>query len=37
MYIANYDNSVKLPWEEGLLEWLQLTYPHSRYKIVQYD
>jgi hypothetical protein len=36
MYITNYDDSVQLPWEEGLLEWLQETYPHSRYRVVQH-
>jgi hypothetical protein len=34
MYITNYDDSVQLPWEPGLLEWLQETYPHSKYRIV---
>jgi hypothetical protein len=34
MYIANHSNTIQLPWEPGLLEWLQATYPYSRYKIV---
>ena len=34
MYIANHNNTIQLPWEPGLLEWLQETYPYSRYKIV---
>ena len=34
MYIANHNNTIQLPWEPGLLEWLQETYPHSKYRIV---
>jgi hypothetical protein len=26
---------VVLPWEEGLLEWLQERYPYSRYQVVE--
>jgi len=33
-YIANHNNTIQLPWEPGLLEWLQARYPHSRYRIV---
>ena len=33
-YIANHNNTIQLPWEPGLLEWLQAKYPHSRYRIV---
>jgi hypothetical protein len=33
-YIANYNDTIQLPWEPGLLEWLQAQYPHSRYRIV---
>jgi len=33
MYITNYDSSVNLPYEDGLLEWLQERYPHSQYRI----
>jgi len=33
MYITNYDGSVYLPYEDGLLEWLQEHYPHSQYRI----
>jgi hypothetical protein len=33
-YIANYNDTIQLPWEPGLLEWLQVQYPHSRYRIV---
>ena len=33
-YITNYNNTIQLPWEPGLLEWLQARYPHSRYRIV---
>jgi len=34
--IVNSAETVMLPWEEGLLEWLQETYPHSRYRVVQH-
>jgi hypothetical protein len=34
-YITNKFNSIKLPFEEGLLEWLQETYPFSKYYIVE--
>jgi hypothetical protein len=33
-YIANHDNTIRLPYEPGLLEWLQARYPYSRYRIV---
>jgi hypothetical protein len=33
-YIANHNDTIQLPWEPGLLEWLQAKYPHSRYRIV---
>jgi hypothetical protein len=33
-YIANYNRTIQLPWEPGLLEWLQAQYPHSGYRIV---
>jgi hypothetical protein len=33
-YIANHNDTIQLPWEPGLLEWLQARYPHSRYRIV---
>jgi hypothetical protein len=33
-YIANHNNTIQLPWEPGLLEWLQARYPHSGYRIV---
>lgn len=35
IYITNKYNSIKLPWEPGLLEWLNETYPHSKYRIVE--
>jgi len=34
-YITNKDKSVNLPYEEGLLEWLQKQYPFSKYYIVE--
>jgi hypothetical protein len=33
MYITNITGEIKLPWEPGLLEWLQATYPASKYYI----
>lgn len=35
IYITNKFNSIKLPWEPGLLEWLNETYPKSEYRIVE--
>ena len=37
MYITNYDNSVNLPYEPGLLEWLVERYPYSKYRIVEIE
>lgn len=33
--IVNSAETVMLPWEEGLLEWLQEQYPYSRYQVVE--
>jgi hypothetical protein len=33
MYITNKFESIRLPVEEGLLEWLQENYPASKYYI----
>jgi hypothetical protein len=33
--IVNSAETVILPWEEGLLEWLQERYPYSRYQVVE--
>ena len=33
--IVNLAETVVLPWEEGLLEWLQEHYPYSRYQVVE--
>jgi hypothetical protein len=33
-YIANHNRTIRLPWEPGLLEWLQTQYPRSGYRIV---
>jgi hypothetical protein len=35
IYITNKYNSIKLPYEEGLIEWLHANYPHSEYRIVR--
>lgn len=34
MYITNKYNSVIIPNEPGMLEWLQERYPYSQYRIV---
>jgi hypothetical protein len=34
-YITNRYQSVELPWEPGLVEWLQQRYPLSHYQIVE--
>ena len=34
-YITNRYESVVLPWEPGLIEWLQEHYPHSKYRVVE--
>ena len=34
-YITNRYESVKLPWEPGLVEWLQERYPQSQYRVVE--
>ena len=36
-YITNYDQSINLPYEDGLLEWLQERYPCSKYRIVEVE
>jgi hypothetical protein len=33
--IVNQVRSVMLPWEEGLLEWLQERYPYSKYQAIE--
>ena len=34
-YITNKYNTVNLPNEPGMIEWLQATYPKSEYRIVE--
>lgn len=34
-YIFNKTKDIKLPWEPGLLEWLQEHYPASKYHLVK--
>jgi len=31
--ISNKTGDIQLPVQEGLLEWLQATYPHSQYHL----
>jgi len=33
--ITNITGKIKLPWEPGLLEWLQEQYPASQYRVVE--
>jgi len=35
-FILNKAGNIKLPYEPGLLEWLQEKYPASQYRII-YD
>jgi hypothetical protein len=35
MYITNKYQSVKLPYSPEMLEWLLVTYPNSKYYIVE--
>jgi hypothetical protein len=35
MMITNKYGTVQLPWQPGLLEWLQAQYPHSEYRLVE--
>ena len=35
IYITNITGEIKLPWEPGLLEWLQENYPASKYRVVE--
>ena len=34
-YITNQAQTVVVPWEDGMLEWLLENYPHSNYRIVE--
>jgi hypothetical protein len=34
-YITNKFDSVRLPNEPGMLEWLQERYPYSEYRVVE--
>jgi hypothetical protein len=35
MYITNKYDSIRLPNEPGMLEWLQERYPYSEYKVIE--
>jgi hypothetical protein len=35
MYISSHNQEIQLPWEPGLLEWLQQRYPASGYYLVK--
>ena len=34
-YITNKHNTIRFPWEPGLLEWLNENYPYSKYHITE--
>jgi len=34
-YITNCFKNIVLPWEPGLIEWLQEHYPRSKYRVVE--
>jgi hypothetical protein len=34
-YITNKFDSIRLPNEPGMLEWLQEQYPNSEYRVVE--
>ena len=34
-YITNKFNSVFLPYEEGMIEWLNENYPYSQYRVME--
>jgi len=36
-YITDKTNTVFLPNEPGLLEWLQENYPYSKYRLETYE
>jgi hypothetical protein len=35
MYITNKYDSIRLPNEPGMLEWLQERYPYSGYRVIE--
>jgi hypothetical protein len=35
MYISSRNGDIQLPWEPGLLEWLQEHYPASKYFLME--
>jgi len=35
MYITESTGTIKLPYEPGLLEWLQENYPYSKYRLIE--
>ena len=37
MYITNKYNSINLPYEPGMIEWLNEHYPNSKYRIVEVE
>lgn len=37
LVIANRAQTIILPWEPGLLEWLQAQYPRSGYEIYEIE
>jgi hypothetical protein len=35
MHISSRNGDIQLPWEPGLLEWLQVQYPASGYFLIE--
>jgi len=36
-YITNKANTVFLPYEDGMIEWLNENYPYSKYYVVEIE
>lgn len=36
-YITDKTNTVVLPYEDGMIEWLHENYPFSQYRIVEVE
>ena len=34
-YIMNKTGTIRLPYEEGLIEWLTERYPYSKYQVIE--
>lgn len=36
-YITNRARTINLPYEDGLIEWLNENYPYSKYSVIEVD